>query len=524
MAAFVEIEFNPYIPQLSIIIDGSPPPDFSRLVQYSDEDIWRWGYEIADAIYAEVKDEFSISFTGTSADAEIVRNVCEKCKHCIGFRANDFVVADHLQKRMGKLNQLIKQKGITVYEKSVIDAYFVIPPDFQQYLEDISALDINNLFCAVRVQTMGLKTAFEESDNSVLFILAESAKSGSAYLEKYKTHRPAFVLLLTDDGGGAADITERGWYITTHAEMLFQTIFDCFLQMPLLLAFRRCVYSIKDRSEIKKELQLIQCVEPLINVSVNKEVEVGKSIKIELASEPPGSAIPKLICKIRNQTIATCDGLSVYGKQEGVCVLEVYQAGSKKPFYVEEIQVYRRNRITKLVLTDDTLFLGLKDNIQLGCDYFPADADNANAILWRTSDETIVTVDQSGVLSAVGTGTCRVICTAENVSAQCICTVKPYLEEIQFQFDIEEDILKMTPLQEMEMGIKCIPSDCIDGKLTVISSENNIVNVVNQTLYAKNKGEAIITVYNSSGRISRTLQVIVHKAKKKSGFFSSLFN
>lgn len=63
MPRMVEIEYNPYIPQLQIVIDGLQPPDFSRLIQYSDEDIWQWAHEIVDTIYAEVRDDFILSFT-----------------------------------------------------------------------------------------------------------------------------------------------------------------------------------------------------------------------------------------------------------------------------------------------------------------------------------------------------------------------------------------------------------------------------------------------------------------------------
>ena len=169
MPRIVELEYNPYIPQLQIVIDGLQPPDFSRLIQYSDEDIWHWAHEIVDTIYAEVRDDFILTFTGTEQDAAIIRYVCENCKNCVGFKHKDFQISDALPKRMGKLNQLIKKAGITAYERTVIDSTFLIPPTQQHLLEDIMSIDINNLFCAVRVSTIGLKSQFDESQDSVCF-------------------------------------------------------------------------------------------------------------------------------------------------------------------------------------------------------------------------------------------------------------------------------------------------------------------------------------------------------------------
>lgn len=526
MTRMVEIEYNPYIPQLKIVIDGLQPPDFSRLIQYSDEDVWQWSHEIVDTIYAEVRDDFVLLFTGTEQDTEIMRFVCENCKNCVGFKHKEFLIPDSLPKRMGKLNQLIKKAGITSYEKTVIDATFLIPPTMQNYLEDIMSIDINNMFCAVRVNTMGLKSSFNESDNDVLFILSKSLDDGVKHLQRLTLQKPAFILIIGNNNR-ILSIKKSYWCIETTQEQLFNSIFNCFIQMPLVYAFRKCIGSIRGGNKIAKELQLISCIEPLIIVTTDKEVEVGKSIRLTTSLEPDVGVVPKLIYKVRNQQIASCDGLSVYGLTEGACILEIYKSGSKQPFFTKEIRIYKRNRITRLILSDDSLLLGINDKKRLVVDYYPSDADNTSTISWKSTNENIVNIDTTGHVTAVSPGTCRIICTAENVSAQCHCTVKPYLQDLVFDFVTDDNgILAMVPLQELNVGIERIPNDCIDGEVNISSSNYDIVNVANSTLYAKNAGEATITVTNSSARISRSFNVVVFKTQhqeKKSGFFSRLF-
>lgn len=526
MPRMVELEYNPYIPQFQIVIDGLQPPDFSRLIQYSDEDIWHWAHEIVDTIYAEVRDDFILSFIGTEQDAAIIRYVCENCKNCVGFKHKDFQIADTLPKRMGKLNQLIKKAGITTYERTVIDATFLIPPIQQQLLEDIMSIDINNLFCAVRVSTIGVKSQFDENQDSVLFVLANSLEEGTKYLERTILQKPAFILVLGNNNR-VLSITKNYWCVETTQEQLFDTIFNCFIQMPLVSAFRKCTTSIHGGKKLAKELQLVLCTEPIISITTEKEVEVGKSIRIITTQEPDVGIMPKLIYKIRNQQIASCDGLSVYGLSEGDCVLEVYKSGSKQPFFTKNIHAYKRNRITRLILSDDTLLIGVSDRKRIALDYYPSNADNANEISWKSTDEKVLTIDSSGNTVALSSGSCRIICTAENVSAQCICTVKPYLEDLVFDFTLDENgNIVMQPLQELVVHAERIPNDCIDGEITISSSNCDVVNVANSTLYAKNGGEAIITIKNSSARISRSFNVVVSKPqqqKKKLGFFSTLF-
>ena len=137
-------------------------------------------------------------------------------------------------------------------------------------------------------------------------------------------------------------------------------------------------------------------------------------------------------------------------------------------------------------------------------------------------------MDADGSVYAAGNGKCRIICTAENVSAQCLCTVKPYMEDIQFNMDLNKNgVLHIESMQEITLDVICIPKDCIDDKILLSSSDSDIVNVVNHTLYAKKKGRAIITVKNSSEKVSRCITVEVSKKalqKKKTGLLKSLFH
>lgn len=519
MPSLVELQHNPYIPEMRVLIDGKQPPDFSRLVQYSDEDIWYWYKDILDAIYSEIRNDFAISFTGTPQDAEVLEFVCRHHKFCRGFKARDFMVSDPLQMRMQRLNQYIKRTNNVAFSKTIIDASFLLTPKMQGYLEDISAIDVNNLFCAVRVSTLGMQSPFEETENGFMFLIADSSESVDNYIQRFQTRKPIFVIFIGRENG-LREVTDRALIYDATPDSMFNTIFSCFLQAPLLMAFRRCIKSIQ-ASKNDAELKKLSCIEPLIGVEVENRIEVGKSAKISVSLDPPLGQVPKLIYKIANHHVASCDGLCVFGKQEGSANLEVYRSGDAKPFAVREISVYKRNRITKLILSDDSLLLGVGDRKRIKCDYAPVDADNTQTITWKSSDESVIRIDKNGGISAISKGACRIICTAENVSAQCICTVKPYLKDISVDIELEEGVLYLEPLSEITLQVAITPSDCVDGELTVVSSDYNVVNVVKNTLYAKDKGEAEITIRNSTGRVSQSFKAVI--AKKKVGFFKSLF-
>ena len=525
MASLVEIQYDPYRPNVSILLNGKRPSDYSQLIQYSDEDLWKWADKILGVLYAELNDDYGLVFVGRDCDATILQKLCETDPHCISFQKREFDVSESLQNRMKRLNQLIRRSGITAYRKTIVDAYFYIPAIFQALLEDIQAIDINNLFCSVRVQALGSKLAYDEAESSVLFILAENFERGCEYIKKVRTEKPAYVLIL-NGGTGVFQVTSHAWFFETSQQDFFETLFECFLQMPLVAAFRNCAQSIHEGGRVAKELERIITTVPIIDVKINREVEVGKSIRLNFSTEPEMKKIPNLVCKMQNNEVASCDGFNVYGLKEGVSTLEVYREGAGKPFFTKEIRVIKRNHITKLVFSDDALLLGEGDQKRIELDYFPVDADNAGSIRWTSSNEAILSVDNNGCITAKKKGECRVICTAENVSVQCLCTVKPYMNNLTIQ-TAPENVVYMKPMQEVRLDYEYEPRDCIDRKLYIDSSDYDVVNVVNETLYAKKTGCAQVTIRNESGRISRTLEVSViddEKPKKKVGFFQKLFS
>ena len=516
MASLVEIQYDPYRPNVSVLLNGKRPSDYSQLIQYSDEDLWKWANQILDVLYMELNDDFCLIFVGRDCDADVLQKLCEENPHCIRFQKRALEVSDSLQDRMKRLNQLIRKSGITTYQKTVIDAYFYIPPAFQAMLEDILSIDINNQFCSVRVQAIGAKMAYKEEKHSVLFLLAEDLSQGYEVLEKIQTERPVYVLIL-NGGSGVVRVTDQAWFIQTGQQNFFETLFGCFLQRPLVAAFRNCVQSIHGGGKITKELVKIATTVPIVNVAVGDEVELGKSIPLSFSTEPRTDKPPGLVCRMQNAETASCDGLSVYGLKEGVSTLEIYRQGSSKPFFTKEIRIIKRNRITKLVFSDDALLLGVGDQKQLGLDFFPQDADNTETIRWTSSDENVLSVDQSGCIQARADGRSRIIC---------MCVVKPYMSKLEIQ-NAPDNAISMKPMQEIKLIYEYEPQDCIDSKLYISSSNCDIVNVANETLYAKMPGQTEITLRNESGRISRVLTVSVEdtiKPKKKVGFFQRLFS
>ena len=523
MAAEVKIRYNPFLPQLMVLIDGKQPGEYSRLTQFSDEDIWKWKSEILEILYSELRDNFFVIFVGTALDTAIMKLACEQNSHCTGFTTDPPVVDISIQRRLGKLNQFIKNNSRMIYQHSFIQAHFMVPPNLKKYEEDIRSLDIGNLFCTTKVKILNNSECyFENEKDSFLFVLAENLSEGERIVQKYHSQNPIFLLY---QGKEAKLKQVQSSYLVYEydCEDIISAIFNCFLGFPLIQAFRNCIQSIPVEMTKKDEFLKLTLIDPLIRVEIEKNIEVGKSNSIRTIVDPQGAEIPKIIFRILDEKIATTDNLCVLGLKPGKTRLEVYYYGTQKPFQTYELNVIKRNRIKKIILDDDELVLGIGDHKRLHYDYSPVNADNIDKVVWKSSDEKIAVIDSYGTLTCRASGTCKIWCIAENVSAVCNCEVRPYVESLNVDLsdNSSDGKLHLEPMQEYELKINIYPENSIDRKYTIISSDYNIANIVGNKIFAKNAGTATIEIENISRRKKSEFVVKVSKSKMK--FLNKIF-
>ena len=55
--------------------------------------------------------------------------------------------------------------------------------------------------------------------------------------------------------------------------------------------------------------------------------------------------------------------------------------------------------------------------IQLGADVYPREALTTSTVIWRSSNNAVATVDETGLLTAVGSGSCEIIAECGGIAA-----------------------------------------------------------------------------------------------------------
>lgn len=135
-------------------------------------------------------------------------------------------------------------------------------------------------------------------------------------------------------------------------------------------------------------------------------------------------------------------------------------------------------------------------------------AINKTVLHWETEDNGIATVNENGQLSRIGGG--ETLLTVTDKNREIVASSKVVVKVPAKSLETPEDItiaINKTPYYTLEA--KVYPNDTTDKTIYVSSSDEEVVSVQNERLYAHKEGEAVITVSVQNTDIANTISVHV---------------
>ncbi len=127
----------------------------------------------------------------------------------------------------------------------------------------------------------------------------------------------------------------------------------------------------------------------------------------------------------------------------------------------------------RLNKSETTLSIGKTE--RLGFSILPADAVN-RSVTWHSSNESVATVDQTGLITANGGGTCEIICTSnENsaISAKCTVTVTVPVTGVQ----VTPAVAEIYTTKTVQLSASVIPASATTKGYTWTSGNERIATV-----------------------------------------------
>ena len=166
--------------------------------------------------------------------------------------------------------------------------------------------------------------------------------------------------------------------------------------------------------------------------------------------------------------------------------------------------------VNTIVLNTAEAEITIGEKIQLETTIIPNDATN-KSVTWSTTNEAVAIVDNNGMVSGVGVGTCQIKVTANDGSGRTSsCTVKVNPIEI-CNITLNKKMSELIVGENLQLETSVLPNNATDKRVTWKSSNNSIATVDDNGLVtAVAYGQCNIIVSTVDGsNLKDTCQIIV---------------
>lgn len=246
-----------------------------------------------------------------------------------------------------------------------------------------------------------------------------------------------------------------------------------------------------------------------------RTIEVGQAVTIKAKFTPDNVSTADLSWSLTDSTVADMsvgtDGKSVVitGLKAGETLVTVVNKDNAVVSYAK-IKIAAPIEKIQLNKTEMTVRKSAEE-VKLIAKYFPTDA-TLNELLWQSSDSTVATVDDYGVVTLVGPGTVTIRVTPKTnpnfVEATCRITVVAAAE--QFSLNKKAITLEVGNKEKLETAVTPnnatvdITWKSLNSKVAMVSNDGVVTAVA--------AGQAYIVANTENGFVDNCLVTVTQKA------------
>ena len=254
-------------------------------------------------------------------------------------------------------------------------------------------------------------------------------------------------------------------------------------------------------------------VEPLVpveKIKLDSEMTVTTSglHELEYTIEPANASIQDLEWESTDAAVAKVQYSSgryvLYAYKNGTTTITATATDGSGVTASCEVTVNINYPVQGISLNHDAkTFTKAGETLQLTATIYPDSATN-KTVTWKSSDEKVATVDESGLVTAVGNGTANITATTEDGNFKATCQVTVEIPKLTLSLDKTELALTQTEEQQKLTATVSDPEE----KVTWLSSDPFVATVTRDgTVTAIANGTATITASARDKTASCTVKV-----------------
>lgn len=169
--------------------------------------------------------------------------------------------------------------------------------------------------------------------------------------------------------------------------------------------------------------------------------------------------------------------------------------------------------VLSITLNETSININPDMTFELVAQINPDNADNKE-LEWKSSDETVVTVDQNGVVTGVETGVGReaaITVTSKDSGVSATCVVRVTKDVVGVELDCQYKRIEAG--KEFQLTAVITPSDATNTNVVWTSSDTEVASVdATGKVTARSAGTAVITVTTEQNGYTATCKVVVRPA------------
>lgn len=264
----------------------------------------------------------------------------------------------------------------------------------------------------------------------------------------------------------------------------------------------------------KEKIEFIDVTEIRLDKE-NITMPVGSTYRLTATILPENATDKTLVWKSDDESVAIVDKdglvIAVKGGFETIISAATPKGDVKA---ICKVKVEKKAvPVSGITIDKESLKMKVGETYHLTAKVSPEDATD-KSVVWKSEDESIATVDQEGLVTAVKGGSKTMItATSGEFSASCAVTIEEDVIPVK-GITLDKEIIEMAVGSSCRLNATITPSDATDKTIIWDSSDETIAIVSSSGVIAALKeGDVTITAYSSDRKKSASCGVFIKDVK-----------
>lgn len=264
----------------------------------------------------------------------------------------------------------------------------------------------------------------------------------------------------------------------------------------------------------KEKIEFIDVTEIRLDKE-NITMPVGSTYRLTATILPENATDKTLVWKSDDESVAIVDKdglvIAVKGGFETIISAATPKGDVKA---ICKVKVEKKVvPVSGITIDKESLKMKVGETYHLTAKVSPEDATD-KSVVWKSEDESIATVDQEGLVTAVKGGSKTMItATSGDFSASCSVTIEKEVIPVE-GISLDKEIIEMAVGSSYRLNATITPSDATDKTIIWESSDETIAMVSSSGLVgALKEGDVTITAYSLDRKKSAICDVFIKDVK-----------